>query len=267
MADFLSEMAARSSERAVAARLGGFESIAADQPPPRPLVLSEQGFDLIAEAKLRGPADGRLLPDGDDTASVVAQASAFATGGASVISILTEPDRFDGTLEHLSAVAAATDTPVMRKDFLVDPVQVYEARAHGASGILLIARILSPNLLVELAELAASLGMFSLVEVFDVDDIELASVLFEHDVLVGVNSRDLTDLSVDRTRFASLAPLLPPRLPKVAESGIETPEDVAGIVGLGYQMALVGTSLSRSTDVSAAVAALVSSGRSAVVSR
>ena len=260
MADFLTAMAESSRARGVIRR---------DQAagPVIPLDLDGGGFDLIAEAKLRGPASGRLAADGDDTSTVVELARAFADGGAAVISVLTEPLEFDGSLGHLAAVAATVQVPVIRKDFLVDPTQVEEARDHGASGVLLIARILSPGLLREMVGTAEGLGMFSLVEVFDQPDLELASEVFDRQVLVGVNSRDLTDLSVDGSRFESLAAMAPDGLTLVAESGIDSEDDIARVVSLGYRMALVGTSLVGVDDPGAEVERLVAAGRAVAGSR
>ncbi len=232
-----------------------------------PLALSAAGFDLIAEVKLRGPASGRLAPAGDDLARVVAMAIEFARGGAAAISVLTEPEVFDGSLTHLAGVAAAVNIPVMRKDFLVSPEQVVEAREHGASGVLIITRILGRSLLVEMVDATLELGMFPLVEVFDQTDLETASTVLDRPVLLGVNCRDLTDLSVEFDRFRRLAPLVPPGLVLVAESGIEGPDDVAAVAGLGYRMGLVGTSLSTTDDPARLVAGLVAAGRQAVRSR
>jgi indole-3-glycerol phosphate synthase len=150
----------------------------------------------------------------------------------------------------------------MRKDFLVDPIQIVEARAAGASGVLLIARMLPGELLVEMTDQTLDLGMFVLVEVFDRSDLETAVVVFDRDVLVGVNCRDLGSLDVDPARFASLAPHLPDHLPAVAESGIDGPEDIAAVVRSRYRLALVGASLVSSADPGGSLRAMLAEGRS-----
>jgi indole-3-glycerol phosphate synthase len=230
-------------------------------PPPRPLDVSRPGFDLIAEPKPTSPAEGVLIEDSDPGGAVVRLAEGFAGAGAAAISVLTEPTRFGGSLRHLEAVASTVKVPVMRKDFLVDPVQVLEARFSGASGLLVLARLCKGGLLVEMVDLALALGMFVVVEVFDQADLEEATVVFDRAVLVGVNSRDLVTLGVDRSRFAALAPLLPGHLPWVAESGITRPEHAAETARMGYRLALAGTGLVTSPNPAAAVKALLAAGR------
>lgn len=263
MSDFLTEMARASKERAKQGRALSYTTTELTQMPPLPLVLDPQGFDLIAEAKLASPAAGRLARSGEDDRTVVDLAQAYADGGASIVSVLTEPSHFDGSLTHLRLVAESGGLPAMRKDFLVDPIQVSEARAHGASGVLLIARILAPAQLVEMVDAASSLGMFSLVEIFDEADLEVASSTFSLGVIMGVNSRDLSNLSVDRDRFARLRPLIPDHLITVAESGLETSAAIQRIVELGYRMALVGKALSSASDPRSATSRLVTAGRRA----
>jgi indole-3-glycerol phosphate synthase len=224
--------------------------------------LSSNGFGVIAEAKLASPSEGVLAAGGGDR--VAALSRAYAAGGAAAISVLTEKSRFGGAIDHLEAVAGSVDLPVMRKDFLVDPIQVEEARSAGASGVLLIARLLTGGLLAEMTDLTLTLGMFPLIEIFDEDDLEKTSQVFDRDVLIGVNCRDLTNLGVDRRRFEALAPLLPDGLPAVAESGLESPEDVAAVAALGYRLALVGTALVRSGDVRSDLESMIEAGRSAM---
>lgn len=265
MSDFLTTMAESSRLRAAETRsasgVTGLTSRASSAAPPVPLSVSEAGFDLIAEAKLASPADGPLVIDDDPRGRVVELATQFEGAGVAAVSVLTEPTRFAGHLGHLEAAAAAVAVPVMRKDFLVDPVQVLEARASGASGVLLIARLTEASLLVEMADDALESGMFVLVEVFDRADLERASVVFDRDVLVGVNTRDLTTLEVDPDRLATLAPLLPGHLPGVAESGVKTPSDVGTAAELGYRMALVGTGLVTSDAPGETARDLISAGR------
>ncbi|MEJ2084337.1 MAG: indole-3-glycerol phosphate synthase TrpC [Acidobacteriota bacterium] len=261
MSDFLQQMATLSAERAAAA--GSVRSGDLDK-PLAPLRLG--GFDIVAEIKGRSPAEGELAGAGLDRTS---RAQDYVRGGAAAISVLTEPSRFDGALEHLEEVAAAVPgTPVMRKDFLVEPAQVLEARKAGASGILLITAMLSDHKLRAMLDVAYEHGMFVLLEAFDENDLARSGVLLENPadydraaagtLLVGVNTRNLRTLEVDSARLERLAPLLPDAR-SVAESGLTTPADAAAAAGWGYSLALVGSALMRSDDP----AALVSSMREA----
>jgi indole-3-glycerol phosphate synthase len=241
----------------------------ASSTPPPPALAQGHGFDLIAELKLRSPSMGQLA---SQTADPLARLDAYARGGAALISVLTEPERFDGQLEHLELAAArlrAHGVPVMRKDFLVDPYQVVEARAHGASGVLLIVRLVEPSRLVEMLDCAAELGLFVLLEAFDADDLAIAAEIAatrgsrnDH-VLMGLNCRDLETLAIDFGRFERLRSQLPERWPAVAESGVISPADAARVAALGYRYVLVGTSLMQRGDPEAAVAELLAAGRAA----
>lgn len=268
MSDFLQAMTEESVRRAAVARDSEPEADwlarAREADPPPPLDLAPQGFDVIAEVKAASPSEGRLMPAASGQDEMLLLANVYAQAGAIAVSVLTEETRFDGSLADLEAVASSVPVPVMRKDFLVDPIQVLEARAAGASGVLLIARILPGSLLEEMADLALDLGMFVLVEVFDRSDLENAVPMFDRDVLVGVNSRDLATLEVEPSRFESLAPHLPDHLPAVAESGIVDAEGVAVVADLGYRLALVGSALVRSPDPAAALRELVDVGRARV---
>lgn len=266
MSDFLSEMAEASLLRARSAKDGvgaaGLESQAASAPPPTPITTGSDGFDVIAEAKLASPSEGRITAG--DAERVVELVQSYEAGGAVAISVLTEETRFLGSLDHLAAAASATSLPVMRKDFLVDPIQVLEARAAGASGVLLIARLLPGELLVEMTDLTLDLGMFALVEVFDRSDLETAFKVFDRDVLVGVNCRDLASLEVDFGRFAELAPHLPDHLPAVAESGLTEPGHAGEVAASGYSLALVGSALASAHDPVRELAAFLASGRNRI---
>lgn len=268
MSDFLRSMTVASRIRAegVREKRGETELIsrAKTAPPPLGLELSSEGFDLIAEAKLASPSEGRLAADGEDEKTVVGLARELQEAGAASLSVLTEPGRFAGDIAHLESVAAVARVPVMRKDFLVDPIQVLEARAAGASGVLLIARIVEPRLLVEMTDLALDLGMFALVELFGEADLEPASHVFDRSVLLGVNARDLTTLQVDRKRHSLMAGLLPGHLALVAESGILEADDARRVAGLGYRLALVGTSLVSSSSPRDLAAEMIEAGRAAV---
>ena len=261
MSGFLDEMARSSMQRVVQAALresiGALERRAEQTPAGPPLRLSPAGFDVIAELKLRSPAAGALGDPGDDWPGRIA---AYARGGAAAVSVLTEPSRFDGSLEHLrqaAAVLAALGIPAMRKDFIVDPYQVLEARAAGAGGVLIILRMLPRERIGELLEVAADHGLFVLLEAFDAADLDLARELLdprrqpEAPFLIGVNSRDLQTLNVVQERFSDLAPLLPAGWPAVAESGVATAADARRMRQLGYRLALIGTALMTREDPAA----------------
>lgn len=261
MSDFLESMAASSAGRAAT-----LERPADTEMPVVPLQLG--AFDVIAEIKERSPAEGDLSARHVCRAE---RARQYARGGAAAISVLTEPSRFDGSMEHLEEVVAAVPgTPVMRKDFLVEPVQVREARSVGASGVLLIASMLDEDKLRAMLDAAFGLGMFVLLESFDRNDLERVAMLLTADdyaneanagrLLVGLNTRNLRTLAVDSDRLKKLAPMLP-AAPCVAESGLQTAHDAATVATLGYRLALVGTALMRSDDPEALVAAMRDAGR------
>lgn len=272
MSAFLEQMAAGSRARVLEAlarrSLAGLESAARATPAPPPLRLDPSGFDLIAELKLRSPAAGELKPPGED---VAARVSSYARAGAAAVSVLTEPSRFDGSLAHLTAAAQALSplgVPAMRKDFLVDPYQVFEARAAGAGGVLVILRMLRKEDIRSLIACADELGLFVLLEAFDARDIALMHELVEAHrgaarLLAGVNCRDLATLEVVPARLLELAPLLPAKAPRVAESGVATPEDARRVAAAGYSLALVGSALMRGEDPQALAASLLRAGRAA----
>jgi indole-3-glycerol phosphate synthase len=272
MPDFLSAMADASRERVREAKRRMSESSLLAEtlaaPPPRALVLGEQAFDVVAEIKPRSPSGATTGHDSGGTAPV--RASAYERGGACAISVLTEPSAFAGSLELLRDVGRRTALPAMRKDFLVDPYQVVEARAFAASGVLLIAPLLEGRLLSEMIATAAVTRLFVLLEVFDERDLERAVRALEgapEPALVGVNARNLATLAVDVGRHAALAALAPPHMTRVAESGIETPDDAARVARLGYSAALVGSALMRSADPGALVAGMIAAGRSNALTR
>ena len=265
MSDFLRQMAESSARRAGAV-VRGFSEDDFDK-PVYPLAL--EAFDLIAEIKNRSPAEGKLALAGGDRRN---RAKAYVAGGAAAISVLTEPGRFDGDLAHLDeVVAAAGSVPVMRKDFLVDPVQVQEARAAGASGVLLIAAMLDDRLLPAMLDCAFDHDLFVLLESFDEVDLERSVHLLQRvkyrqqaereKFLVGVNTRNLRTLAVDPLRLRRFGPLLPPEVVCVAESGQQTAADAAEAAGLGYRMSLVGTALMRAPDPAALIADMLEGGR------
>ena len=264
MSDFLQTMAALSAERA--ASIGPIVASALDKPV---VALELGGFDVIAEIKNRSPAEGALAASNESRRD---RATQYAAGGAAAISVLTEPSRFDGALEHLEDVVdAVPKTPVMRKDFLVDTAQVLEAREAGASGVLLIATMLDDRLLRAMLDCAAEHGLFVLLESFDEEDLARSSRLLDNpadadraaagQLLFGVNTRNLRTLHVDPERLASLAPSLPAAT-CVAESGVRSAEDAAAAAALGYRAALVGTALMRSENPAALVDAMRAAGAS-----
>jgi indole-3-glycerol phosphate synthase len=263
MSGFLDEMARLSAARAAQAMavepFAALERRAKAAPRGSRLALSAQGFDVIAELKLMSPAAGRLGAQNEDWLKRV---TAYAQGGAAAVSVLTEPSRFDGSLEHLrqaSAALAPFNVPTMRKDFLVDPYQVLEARAAGAGGVLLIVRMLSRARMAQLLDAAADHGLFVLLEAFDADDLQAAREMLAarsggrarrgaDEILVGINSRDLQTLEVVPERFEALAPRLPRDRPAVAESGVATASDAVRMMRLGFRLALIGTALMSCDD-------------------
>ena len=274
--DFLANMAAASRARSLAAqaRLPPRELRAriADLPAAPSLKLG--AFDLIAEVKLRSPAVGLLKAAADE--DVGARVATYANSGAAAVSILTEPSRFDGSLEDLAGgtrALAPLGVPAMRKDFLVDGYQVLEGRAAGASGVLAIIRMLPRAALESLIDTALALGMFVLLEGFDGPDLELAQALVDaraahrHLLLVGVNSRDLVTLKVVPGRLDEMAPLLPRNVKRVAESGVATPADAARVAACGYDLALVGSALMSAPDPAVLARAMLAEARAAVARR
>jgi len=258
MSGFLDTMASAGAARVAEAlrheSLAELERRARSAPASPPLRLSTAGFDVIAELKLRSPAAGVL---GDENQDWLGRVARYAQGGAVAVSVLTEPTRFDGSLEHLRQAAAVLNplgVPAMRKDFLVDPYQVLEARAAGAGGILVIVRMLTPSRIAELLDTAAEHGLFVLLEAFDESDLQTARQVMstragdEAQVLVGINCRDLQTLEVVPERFAELAPLLPPGSAAVAESGVASAADARKVQGMGYGLALIGTALMAGDD-------------------
>lgn len=212
---------------------------------------------LLAEVKRRSPSAGDIRP-GADPAEV---ASAYVSGGAAALSVLTDREYFGGDLAFLRAVRSAVNVPVIRKDFLIDPVQVWEARAAGADAVLLIARILDQPLLVDLHGLARDLGMDVLVEAHTAAELERA--LGAGATLVGVNNRDLDTFVTDLELSLRLAPRVPSTVTYVAESGIRTADDVDRLGAAGVDAILVGESLMRQADLRAAAAALAGRPRDA----
>jgi indole-3-glycerol phosphate synthase len=274
--DFLGNMAASSRARSLAAQAlvpeRELRARIADLPAAPPLKLA--AFDLLAEVKLRSPAVG-LLKSADDE-DVGARVATYARAGAAAVSILTEPSRFDGSLDDLAGgtrALAPLGVPAMRKDFLVDGYQVLEGRAAGASGVLAILRMLPRGDLERLIDTALELEMFVLLEAFDPRDIELAHALVDARrarpdlLLVGVNSRDLVTLKVVPGRLDQLAASLPTSAARVAESGVTTAADAARVAAAGYDLALVGSALMSAPEPALLAQGMLAAGRDAVAAR
>lgn len=271
-ADFLQRMALSSRERVDAAkRLCPAERLreqARACGAPLPLVPHATGFDVIAELKLRSPAAGELRGPHEN---IDARVRRYAQAGAAAVSVLTEPNEFHGELAHLQSAARAllpARIPAMRKDFLVDPYQVAEARVAGAGGVLLILRMLADPQLQGLIAEAERWGLFVLLETFDEADIERARELVagrrespNPTMLVGVNCRDLETLQVVPARLEPLGALLPQGVPRVAESGITCAADAARARAAGYDMVLVGSALMRAPDPEELLAQMLRAGR------
>ncbi|MEI8083020.1 MAG: indole-3-glycerol phosphate synthase TrpC, partial [Actinomycetes bacterium] len=209
---------------------------------------------VIAEIKRASPSKGHLaaIPDPGGLAR------AYEDGGASVISVLTEPRRFCGSLSDLAAVRAAVDVPVLRKDFILTSYQLWEARAHGADLALLICSALADPALVSLVERAESMGLTALVEVHD--ELELDRALAAGARVIGVNTRDLRTLNVDRDTFTRVARNVPADVVLVAESGVRGPRDLVAYASCGADAVLVGESVATAADPRAAVHELVAAG-------
>ncbi|KGM14345.1 indole-3-glycerol phosphate synthase TrpC [Cellulomonas bogoriensis] len=214
----------------------------------------DEAVNVIAEVKRSSPSKGALAPIADPAAL----AGDYERGGAAAISVLTEQRRFHGSLADLDTVRATVDVPVLRKDFVVTPYQVWEARAHGADLVLLIVAALEQTVLTSLVERVHSLGMTALVEVHDTDEVTRA--LDAGARCIGVNARNLKNLEVDRTTFARLAPMIPSSVVRIAESGVRGPHDVMDYARSGADAVLVGESLVTGGDPRAAVADLVAAG-------
>lgn len=217
-------------------------------------VLKEPGVGVIAEVKRRSPSKGDLARI-DSPADLAAE---YQTGGARVISVLTEQRRFGGTLADLDAVRAAVRVPVLRKDFIISAYQVHEARAHGADLVLLIVAALEQNVLIGLRERVESLGMTALIEVHDEE--EASRALDAGARVIGVNARDLKTLKVDRSVFERVAPGMPSEIVKIAESGVRDAHDLIAYAAAGADAVLVGEGLVTAGNPRQAVADLVTAG-------
>ena len=229
---------------------------AKDARPPLDVMAALQlpGIAVIAEVKRASPSRGALASIADPAQL----AKAYEDGGARVISVLTEERRFNGSLDDLDSVRAAVSIPVLRKDFIIGPYQIHEARAHGADMLLLIVAALEQKALESMLDRTESLGMTALVEVHTEDEADRA--LQAGASVIGVNARNLKTLEVDRDCFARIAPGLPSKVIRVAESGIRGTADLLAYAGAGADAVLVGEGLVTSGDPRSAVSDLVTAG-------
>lgn len=253
---FLDEILASTQGRVEAARRErSFENVereAAAAPAPRDLrgALAGEEVALIAEIKRATPALGRIAAD----LQAGPTAAAYARAGAAAVSVLTEPSLFEGALEDL-APAREAGLPLLRKDFLVDTYQVYEARAAGADAVLVIVRIVPGSLLGELVDVARSLGMTPLVEVYDETDLKRAAAAGAD--VIGINHRDLVSFDVDESRTAKLAPMAPAGAAVVALSGVRDRAGVEAMMEAGASAVLVGEALVTAPDPEAKIRELL----------
>jgi indole-3-glycerol phosphate synthase len=241
-------------------RAGELERAAQRGPPIRPFPgAPAPTVGVIAEVKRRSPSQGAIRDD----LNPVEHARAYVRGGAVAVSVLTDEAHFGGSIDDLRSVAAAVTAPVLRKDFVINEVQIHEARAAGASAVLLIARIVQANQLDALARLVRWLDMTPLIEVHAPDELDAALAAGKGWFVLGINARDLDTFKVDLHAAEELIRRIPAGVPVVAESGIETRADVERYAAAGADFVLVGTSVARQSDPEKAVRALMGVKREA----
>ncbi|PIZ27288.1 MAG: indole-3-glycerol phosphate synthase, partial [Chloroflexi bacterium CG_4_10_14_0_8_um_filter_46_9] len=215
-------------------------------------VLSGDGIHLIAEIKQASPSRGMLNPN----LNLTELAKTYVKGGAAAISVLTEANYFQGSIEHLAAVREVVKLPLLRKDFIFTPYQIYESRAYGADALLLIAAILSQREIEQLLSLSHSLGLRCLVEVHN--EVELEKALQSSAKVIGINNRDLKTFKVDLNTTHRLRPLIPQAQVVVSESGIKSRSDVEKLKKWGVNAILVGEALVTASDVLTKIRELIS---------
>jgi indole-3-glycerol phosphate synthase len=256
-ADVRADVAARKAKRGIDALRS---KIAAQHDPTRGFGYALKQatiaghYGLITEIKKASPSGGLIRPDFDPEAL----ARAYEAGGATCLSVLTEQAHFQGDPEHLKAARASVNLPVLRKDFMLDPWQIYESRAMGADCILLIMAALTDAQARELEQVALSLDLDVLVEVHNREELDRALLL--ETSLIGINNRDLKTLVTNLAVTEELAPLVPPDRFLIAESGIRNTDDLRRLAAVGPNCYLVGESLMRQTDVTKAVRTLLGDG-------
>lgn len=260
MSDVLDKICADKREHVAACQsdtpLEEMKARAADGPPTRGFAAaltkaSKDGYGLITELKKASPSKGLIRPDFAPSSI----ARAYQAGGATCLSVLTDIPYFQGKNDYLTAARMATNLPVLRKDFMLDPYQVYEARAIGADCILLIMAALEDGMAADLEALAVELGMDVLVEVHNAEELDRALALKSG--LIGINNRDLKTLEVDLATTETLAASVPAGRMVVGESGLGTPADLARCAKQGVRCFLIGESLMRQDDVAAATRAIL----------
>jgi indole-3-glycerol phosphate synthase len=236
--------------------LADLRALASVAPPVRDFygALKLPGASLIAECKKASPSQGVIVPDYDP----VALARTYEKAGARVISVLTDTRHFQGTLAHLRDVREAVTVPVLRKDFIFHPYQVYEARVAGADAVLLIAAVLSDNDLRTLLPLVHKLGMSALIEVHTAEEVE--RVLPLGPTIIGVNNRNLQTFEVDFENTARLRALIPPEIAVVGESGLKTVFDVRAMRDAGVDAVLVGETLLKSDNTALTARSFANAG-------
>jgi len=232
-------------QRKKALSLSCLEERIAQQKPPLDFASALRGkhIRLIAEIKKSSPSRGILRPD----LNPAELAKTYAEGGAAAISVLTEANYFKGSIEHLTAVRQAVELPLLRKDFIFDPYQIYESHAYGADALLLIAAILSQEQLEELLSLSHSLSLRCLVEVHNEGEVE--RTLLSGAEIIGINNRDLKTFTVDLDTTYRLRPLIPKEKILVSESGIKSQGDIERLKEWGVNAILVGETLITADDV------------------
>ena len=274
MSGFLAQVCAEARKRVAAAEaavpVADLRDRATALAPPAAFdeALQAEGVSLIAEVKRASPSRGVMaeIPD------AAALARSYEQGGAAAISVLTEPAHFRGSLDDLRGVAEAVAVPVLRKDFIVDGYQVWEARAAGASAVLLIVAALEQEQLASLLACVAEAGMTALLETHD--ELEVTRATGAYDAagitgrpVIGVNARDLVTLTVDPERFSAMRDAIPRGAIAVAESGVKDAGDVIRLAALGADAVLVGESVATAADPAGAVGALVAAGRGVEATR
>lgn len=244
----------QSEVKSLLAGAGDLEQRAADRKPDRRNFLESLRSHrpaVISEIKKASPSKGLLQPD-FDPASIARQ---YELGGAACLSVLTDARYFQGALDDLANARAATRLPALRKDFTIHPVQIHEAAVNGADAILLIAAVLEPSELRHFREIASSLGMAALVEVHDEEDLRRA--MDSGAEIIGVNNRNLETFEVTLETSLRLSDKMPADVVRVSESGISTRSDIDLLRGAGFDAFLIGESLMKSSDPTAALRALL----------